>query len=58
MIGIEKEAATGLMAFWANIKAEHEMAFLEWHNTEHIPERARIDRPVSHLCARHLLGGV
>ncbi len=42
MIGIEKEAATGLMAFWANIEAEHEMAFLEWHNTEHIPERVAV----------------
>lgn len=34
--------ATGLMAFWASIEAQNEMAFLQWHNTEHIPERVAI----------------
>ena len=42
MIGIEKGNARGLMAFWANIPPEHERTFLEWHNTEHIPERVAV----------------
>lgn len=42
MIGIQKGSTKGLMAFWATIEAEHEMPFLEWHNTEHIPERVAI----------------
>lgn len=42
MIGIDKGITHGLMAFWANIPLENEMAFLEWHNTEHIPERVAI----------------
>ena len=42
MIEIEKGATRGLMAFWAEIAPEHELIFLEWHNTEHIPERVGI----------------
>jgi len=34
--------ATGLMAFWASIKPENQLAFLQWHNAEHIPERVAI----------------
>ena len=32
----------GLMAFWADIDAEYETRFLEWHNCEHIPERVSV----------------
>ncbi len=42
MITIDKGTTRGLMAFWADIAPEHELAFLEWHNTEHIPERVAI----------------
>lgn len=34
--------ATGLMAFWADIDADYEKRFLEWHNCEHMPERVAI----------------
>ena len=33
---------TGLMAFWADIDADYEMRFLEWHNCEHMPERVSV----------------
>ena len=32
----------GLMAFWAEIDADYEMRFLEWHNCEHMPERVSV----------------
>ena len=33
---------TGLMAFWADIDADYEARFLEWHNCEHMPERVSV----------------
>lgn len=41
-MNISRAQAAGLMAFWANIEPEHEQAFLQWHNCEHIPERVGI----------------
>ena len=35
-------AATGLMAFWADIDPAYEPRFLEWHNCEHMPERVSV----------------
>ena len=32
----------GLMAFWADIDADYEHRFLEWHNCEHMPERVSV----------------
>ena len=32
----------GLMAFWADIDAQYETRFLEWHNCEHMPERVSV----------------
>jgi len=34
--------AKGLMVFLANIEAEHQQAYRQWHNAEHIPERVGI----------------
>lgn len=34
--------AMGLMAFWASIEPDNQIAFLQWHNAEHIPERVAI----------------
>ncbi len=35
-------AAAGLMAFWSNIDPADQLAFQQWHNCEHIPERVSI----------------
>ncbi|MEO5882338.1 MAG: hypothetical protein ABIQ06_07965 [Caldimonas sp.] len=34
--------ADGLMAFWSSIEPANQLAFLRWHNCEHIPERVSI----------------
>lgn len=36
------DSTRGLMAFWANVAAEHQPAYQRWHNAEHIPERVGI----------------
>ncbi|MCE9657329.1 MAG: hypothetical protein K8R60_02140 [Burkholderiales bacterium] len=33
------EDGQGLMTFWSSIEPENQLAFLRWHNCEHIPER-------------------
>lgn len=38
----ESDSARGLMAFWANVAAEHQPAYQRWHNAEHVAERLRI----------------
>lgn len=35
--------AGGLMAFWASIEPQDQLAFARWHNCEHIPERVAIE---------------
>lgn len=34
--------ALGFMGFWADIDAEYELRYQEWHNCEHMPERVGI----------------
>ena len=32
----------GLLAIWANVDADYQPEFVQWHNCEHVPERVRI----------------
>ncbi len=34
--------ATGLMAFWSDVEADHIAELRQWHNCEHVPERVGI----------------
>jgi hypothetical protein len=37
-----RTAPQGLLAIWANVDAEYETAYLQWHNCEHMAERVSI----------------
>ncbi len=47
--------AKGLMVFLANIEPEHQQAYRQWHNAEHMPERVGI--PGFLLGRRYLQAG-
>jgi len=42
VISTDLSRAKGLMVFLANFEPEHQQAYRQWHNAEHIPERVGI----------------
>ncbi len=48
--------ALGFMGFWADIDADYELRYQEWHNCEHMPERVGIPGFIEGRRYRALLG--